>query len=259
MTIKQYVDEVMLRLRRYDVSLEIDIQTATLFVDRARREVQMSTVGLYPERYSGIVTPTGIAEDAAQSVTNRSTGQPIKLYKGFVPRDIIEPKIVVVLYGSGATESAYEARRVDKRELYNVMRHSWVRPTPITPVYAIEATSSEFSVNETRNSKNLIYIAGPPSITFNTRIFTTLALDFHDYLPDYENGTLSSVEDMETSWMFTEMVITHALVDCLQKIEAPAALASVKAEQQFYAQMVKEMYSMNTTQSQRLPSNEPII
>jgi hypothetical protein len=270
MDAKDYVDEVKLRLSRHDVALDLDEPTVLMYVNEARQAVQRSTMNFYPSNYGKRFNMTAGAGGAnwtlGRSVGFSARGATITVesYKATLPTDVIDLVSVQTQHTiqvqvtnpnpppatiTQAQTRTYEARRVDFREMFNVMQHSFNRPTPQTPIYAIETNTVtgdkvlHLSVGQGKAQNG----AGTGVV-----IWYVAALAPLDLTP---NPTI----EMYIPWQFQEMVVMGAMVSCLQRIQANDHLPSVKAELQAYESLKADLY---TTSKQRatawLPSGEAV-
>lgn len=148
-TMEQYVSEVVTRLPRYDVAQSLDPGMLEMLVNRARHDVQMATLQMFPERYSrDFVISSAPAEvttlRTAYSRLNATTGNIVTtlntVYEASLPGDYIDVVAVRVDNGAGVL---YAARRVDKRELYTTMSKGFTVPTTTAPIFYIEKSPAE--------------------------------------------------------------------------------------------------------------------
>src|SRR5574343_176845 len=174
LTVKQYVDEIKLRLRRFDVVLSLDDATIQTLLNRARREVQATTLGLMEYRYGRIlvmpitivaagtnppgynlnpnINASGVSEQITTiTALNRASFNPVTIWQTYLPADFIDATGVIMHYllpnsTSPTVTWNFAMRRVDKRELFTVQSHSWNPPTIVSPTYAIEKNSTDSTV-----------------------------------------------------------------------------------------------------------------
>jgi hypothetical protein len=378
LTIKNLVDEVMLRAQRFDVALELDVQTVQTSVNKARREVQSTTMGLYPERYGRIAVLNASAAEEVTSfaTTNRRTGKKVRVYKIALPEDCIDVYDVVMHYSTGdltaesvevetqiaylltttqtlnglnglapntyrikftdespsqiswsytvngtimlktflktnteaqntfvvgvgetiastainaspntgftyinfvsvATEIDYdndtrptfnyEARRLDRRELFTLQRHIWNGATIHSPVYGVDKQITE--------DRPYLYFAGTDYVKdgeernlvddvtnsgFKIEVWYIAALNELEQVPE-DNPTLTPDREIRIPYEFEELIIINSLIDCFQKIDAPQAMESIATEKEQLTALVSEYYEMSRGRRGMLPTNEGLL
>lgn len=274
---RQYIDEVKLRLSRHNVTLELDDPTICTFVNRARREVQYSTLGLLPECYGKIVQLSALVQDSSLSQTNTTHNRPTTVYRVSLPLDFIEPTVVMLRYtltgviaSLGRTFNGetydYEARRVDKRELFGVQMQSWNQPSIIAPVYVVEKKLVDLAAGALANP--ILYLGGLDIDNATTlvdvadrvvvEVWYTAALPDLELVPSLAPGAPPD-QELALPMEFEELVVYNAMIDCLQKIGAQSAIPSVKAELELLQSLVEDTYSTVKLQAgPLLPSKEAI-
>ncbi len=261
MTIKEYADEVRLRLERQSVALALDEPTVALLVNRARRDVQNACLSSHPERFGRVQVVDGAAfiPRAEMSVTNPASSRLINVYELPLPQDFIDPVVAILQYIHAGVTYRWEARRADKRELHAVLMQSWNLPTITQPIYVVE--------REPNDPTPKAFVAGLETgggTLFSDAAFTDVKFEFWytaalNHLELFPNPP-STVSDDESRipWQFEELVIWTAMTDALQKIEAPKALASVRAEIESLRDLLKVDYVEDKLKAGRLlPSREP--
>lgn len=244
MTAKEYVDEVKLRLQRLSVVLSMDDGTVLTFVNRARREIQQSYSGMYPE-FNGriaVITPSGAY---APGLANG-----LSVYKAQLPVNCTEVTVVITTNGA----YRHEARRVDFRELYGVQMQSWNPPRVWSPVYAVRFDPVES--NATHDGPELYVCGIAPGSPLE--VWYTAVVDFLELFPDDDASNPPDDEDF-IPWHFQELVILNAMLDCMQKIDAGNMNESIKAETAMLEQIVQDVYKTSRMkQGSLLPSKQSI-
>ena len=268
--IKQIVDEVYLRAQRHNLSLELDPQTVATFANRARREVQLSMLALYPER-SGRIAVLDIAPPTTQEVTvlkrsNLARNIDVTVWRHPLPEDCIDVSVAVMHFQIDGVTYNREMRRLDRRELHTIQGHAWNAATVTAPVFGID--------REVDESTHHVYFAGVDTTTtlvtsgslvtdhadtnLQIEVWYTSAIDFLELAPGDVPTTTPDL-DWRTPWIAVELVIINTLVDCYQKLDAPDALESVRAEQQFLASLIEDVHETQVfKKSAGLPSREPL-
>ncbi|MBL8000198.1 MAG: hypothetical protein JNL32_16365, partial [Candidatus Kapabacteria bacterium] len=146
-SILDYYDEMMMRLRRYYVSQELDAGTAEMIINRARRDVQMAILPIYRERFTcwlnmnQVVGNTVVEETTRRRTMTRFGGTQTtnRSYVMQLPADFIEADVVIVEGSLGS----YEASELSKREFYSIMGQSWAYPSPHTPKFCVEKDTEQ--------------------------------------------------------------------------------------------------------------------
>jgi len=222
-TMQTYQQEVALRLSRYSVSLELDPGSLEMLVNRARREVQMATLSLFPERYAAIRTldtvsgvSTTEVPDYRVTVTRFATNVTNKVYQIGLPADFIDIEAVTV----SGTSGTWEAREVVKSELYGAMRNQNSMPTEREPIYFIERSPDDatYSIYVTKGEA-----AVAPA---DVRIYYQKALKYLE-LAD-SNGNPDVEANM--SYEFEEFVVYQAMLQALKKTSFNNAKAAIQQD-----------------------------
>lgn len=220
----QYYDEVMMRLRRYYVSQELDAGTAEMIINRARRDVQLAIMPIYRERFTAQLTldlvpgNTAVEElTRARTVTRHGGGTVTnRSWIMSLPSDFIDEDAVWVQGALGE----YEARKLSKLELYDLLGQTWACPQAFSPVYCIE--------KDTESATYLIHVSkGAPAIDVSeVRVFYVKALQ---HLQIVNSAGLPD-NDRVIPWDCTELVVYQAMLVALQKFELPQAQKAIELE-----------------------------
>lgn len=268
--IKQIVDEVYLRSQRHNLSLELDPQTVATFANRSRREVQLSMLAMYPER-SGRIGILDIAQPATEEIavlkrSNMARSLDVTVWRHPLPADCIDISVAIMHWQIDGVTYNREMRRLDRRELHTIQGHAWNAATVTSPVYGID--------RDVGTDTHHLYFAGVDTTTTLTpsgslvidhaetslqiEVWYTAALDFLEIAPG-DVPTTTPDRDWRTPWIAVELVVINTLVDCYQKLDAPDALESVRAEQTFLASLIADVHETQVfKKSTGLPSREPL-
>lgn len=218
-----YQQEIALRLSRYQISLELDPGTLEMMINRARRDVQMATLNVFPERYSAVLkldavsgnTSTEIVEYRT-TVTRFSSTVVNKVYEIKLPDDFIQMEAVLVL-SSGTN---WEAREITKPELYGALGNQNTMPTQREPTYTVEKSpdNSYYTILVSAGTSALV----PADIT----IYYLKALKYLERV----NG--SNVPDVEKSmsYEFEEFVIYQTMLQALKKTAFNSAKQAIASD-----------------------------
>lgn len=90
-TMSEYTSAIITRANRYAVGLELDHGTIELLVNRARRDVQLATMPLYPERYGRDVIGLNFLQEKTSFETDTA-----KVFEGPLPADFTDMAVVQV-------------------------------------------------------------------------------------------------------------------------------------------------------------------
>lgn len=238
---QSYQDEVALRLSRYQVSLELDAGTLEMMVNRARRDVQLATLQMFPERYAAIRTLNTVSGNAATEVVEYRNTVPRfgtnitnTVWKMSLPDDYIQMAVVYVNAASGEDPVAYwEAREANKTELYGAMRNQNQMPTSRDPMYCIEKDpdSARYDIYVSRGTS-----AVSPS---NVLIWYQKSLKYLQLVgiggaPDQE---------FNMSYEYEEMVVLHTMLQALKKSNFLAAKQVIQADMESLLTEVETNYN----------------
>ncbi len=244
MTGRDYIDELILRLARHDVSTDMNTPSLLTFINRARQRVQKATMPLYPERYGKIF--------------RFSVGGPIGS-NGFLtlqlPIDFLDV-FVILLEWRASSNVTYrtEARRTDAREISNVVEHSWNGPSEWTPVYTIQRPINSSPPFVTDYYYNCLISLGANGQAFLDNVTNVVAeIVYTSALDDLELD-----DDDETIPVdVEELVIYYAMLLSLQRSQEEIAVQSVQAEINMLMELFKTTYDVGKAkETVLLPSKE---
>lgn len=257
-TMQSYIDEVTMRLNRYQVSLELDEGALEVIINDARRFVHSITVQLFPERYGEILTLDQIVGNVAARVTDFDTDIIRRnpngtlttvtntVWQMSLPANFVEPEAVIV----DGTFGWREARRVIKREMYSTLRNTNSCPYPHLPVYCIEKSPA--------NSQYVIYVSkGSEAVTVaQVEVWYSKALK---YLQMVDPNTGLPDAEVVMSYEFDELVVLDAMLKSLQKtnFQSPELNGIISNEMEQIIGSVEEKYNTAVDRgSLLLPSKE---
>ena len=141
MTLQDYLDEVKLRLNRYNVVLDSNDLLLMTYINDGRRNSQRVSLPYVSQRYGTIIQ---IAGGSFTLFNPTSIAKPnntiINTYSSVMPIDCIDVDNVIFDYTDSTTSTAFrkEARRMDKEEVYNISMNNWNTPTIDRPTYTLE-------------------------------------------------------------------------------------------------------------------------
>jgi hypothetical protein len=224
---QSYQDEVALRLSRYEVSLELDAGTLEMMVNRARRDVQLATLQMFPERYAAILNLDLVSGNASNEVLEYRNTVPRfgtsvtnTVWKMQLPDDFIQVHAVHVNTVSGEAPAYWEAREVNKTELFGAMRNQNQMPTTFDPIYCIE--------KDPANSRYEIYVSqGTSQVTpSQVRIWYQKALKYLQLV----NASGQPDQETNMSYEYEEMVVLNTMLQALKKTNFLVAKQAIQGD-----------------------------
>lgn len=237
----QYIDEVMARMSRYDVQIELDPLKLEMLINRARMDVQAATMPIFRERYGR----TAIIGSSPVLVPTYSQGT-IATYQANLPADLIQEEVVLVKYNS----NNWAARPVNKREFYGVVRNSWSYPTPQAPVYMVE--------KDPANALSTIYVSkGSDSVIANDITVWYLAA-----LPYLQSYPVSGTPDVERKmgWQWEELVVLCTMVKAYEMLQFMQMRDLISNDIQAMVSLMEEQYKTTVDRSKLLlPTRESVV
>lgn len=228
MTLKQAVDEVMLRIAKLTTSANFDYQLAVMYLNRARRDAMATSLPFKDWSYVKSVAITNSTE---------------------LPQDFM--MVARVILKDPAAEDYREARRLDPKEWWTMTNthrpHSWNGANNLNPVYTI--WGSDDVSTETWNSKGLVAKVGPSTVT-----------GFMEYYAEY--GDMSADTDtLNVPYEYENLVIMMAIERIYSKLGETAKGQSVYQEwQQGIMSLRKQLIAKRQSEAlnvQSLTSNMP--
>jgi hypothetical protein len=246
---QQYVDDVRLRLSRYDISAEVDNGMLEMLVNRARHDVQLATLWVFPERYARETTiaaaPSAVANYAttsptlAGSVTNA-------VYEVALPSDFIEE---VQVFIKDDSTNFWAARKLNKRELFQIMRNVWNCPTLQNPIYYVERSPGDATYT-IGASKGATAVA-----TNDIKLWYLAKLP---YLQLFGTGGAADPE-VRIGYDCQELVVTLATLKTCQALQFSDALPTITGDIDLNIYILEEMYKKRVDRSKLLlPSRESL-
>lgn len=247
-----YIDEVKMRLQRFEVATNIDDMQILTYLNESRHEVQQLFLSLYPEHFSKIYTiPLNIGMRYSRyDQPDTISGMPMKILEVELPPDVIDITTAIVYWCDTATQIIWrnQARRSTKYELLSITNHAWNLPTLMRQVYALDKYISRDGVQDTYLTK--LYLAGidkdatttifDGSDYVNLELWCTIALPYIEsvIMDDIDLGM--PVEGMELT---ITMTVMRLLSDMNDKESASILLADFNRA----LQQIKTNYSTETS------------
>lgn len=249
MTVREYIDSVKLRLQRIGITRTLNDALILNYINKARRNVQVETLGLFESRYGrrDVFQLNNIALDQDDSNTHLYyQDTQINVVRFPLPVDYID---IATLWLVRQDQNGFvyrEARKVNKREFFNVRSHCFNMPTSDRPIYAIE--TKQFDVRG--SGGNICYLsAGATDISnASVEIYAVVALQDFDQWDEQE---LVLSPDLE------EYAVKQAVLYCLNDVEYLEIKDILLAELNEYKNMLMTNYKISKDQPiEILPSQE---
>lgn len=270
---QDYIDEVKLRLLRYDVAYNLNDQKVLTYVNKARRDVQKSTMGLMQERY-GKIWREQLTENFDANIdvmASYAGGRRCRVQTVDLPVDFIDVVVTILEWRRETVTYRSEARRMVKKEMYNIQMNAWNMPSMWRPVYILErlkkyerdSTNIGNHINilglDIDNGRSLFDVADSGTIYLESWYIAALD-DLENYIlpstlaANYHGDTEYTVPpDVE------ELVIYHTMMSCLKDIKEYAAAQILAGEIRTLEGMVAEHYAVTKEkEGTLLPSKEGV-
>jgi hypothetical protein len=254
MTAQNYIDEVKLRIDRNSVAMDLSDPMILSYVNRAREEVQRMSLPLYPERYGKIqdITLTD-TEDPYFKIEGSYSGIDIGLIQADLPNDTIDVHMVFLRYILDGVTYRNEARKMEKKEVYQSNMGAWSSGTASEPLYSVDKTGNTYRLILAGLKNKVSLFTEATGIT--AEVWYTAAL------PSIENSTVAdlTLADIEVSIPveLEEAVVLNAILLCLENINAEVAKEVVNQEIIYMNKTINNRYQTKLAQeSQLLPSKE---
>lgn len=150
MNAKEYVEELMLRLSRFDVIKDLNEPLMLTYINKGRQQAQRFTIGYMPERYSRIseipINPIPVTNYTLRDYY----GKIIRMYPVPLPNDFIEVYRVILKYRTASEtvepeliqlfEGANFVPAEDDGVTYTVVKGSCYHPGPQGTLYNVGDT-----------------------------------------------------------------------------------------------------------------------
>lgn len=249
MDMQKYVDDVRLRLPRYDVSQELDQGTIAMLVNRARIDVQLATLQTFPERYARETvvsgTPAAVTEYAT-TVPKPSGNVTNAVYSISLPADFIE-EVSVFVKDDGT--DFWETRKINKSELFQTMKNIWNCPTLNTPIHCTERAPGSAAVTLYVSKGDTVVAAGDIKLWYLAR------------LPDLElfNGSGSADTEVRIGHDLTDLVVTIATLKAVETLQFTRAKQPIMNDIEIAVSLLEAQYSRGIDRKKlNLPSRESL-
>lgn len=249
-TAQQYIDDVKLRLSRYDAALSLDDATLEMLVNRSRLDVQMATLQMFPERYAREYTLAGVPVQVPEynvTVTDSNGSSTKTVWRLALPNDLVHD--VVVFYNDAISGTRHMCRKLNKRELYPIMKSGSTTPVPFSPIYCVE--------RDVTTGSNWIFLSiGSTPIQPNEFVIWYLAR-----LPYIQSFNAAQTADLEIriGYDVQELVVKTTLLKALELLELNSGTQDIAMEIELQIAALESAYQMNIIRTDiLLPSRETV-
>lgn len=230
MTAKEYIDDLKLRLTRYQVGHDLSDEMLLSFINKARASVQRVLLPMYPERFSTIIsiphTPASLNQDLSLTTVETLGYTNINVYTYVMPNWFIDAYEVIIQWTDQEQNIVQShCRRHNLNEMYGLYSNSWNQPMISTYTYALE----DNGVN------TLMHIAGLDAIGLVLQTDVVINIFCTAALSDLEHITAGALaNDTETviPSFAEELVVTEALLYCFEVLNNKIALDGLRMEKQ---------------------------
>lgn len=236
MTLRDYIDEITMRLSRLAIDRVIADTEIIGYINRARQYVFKQTYALMPERYTKLKS----ISTGGTLATNKNG---VNSYKFELPSDFVVDYVVWVQYLNDGRTYRPQARKAENQEFYSVGSHNWVKPSKYNPVYYID---SDQTFSNVYGKKAYINISLGDSL-FDTPTVNGSKIDvlYVAALNDLQlwSNTGATVQEQEITIPeeYDELIIINALMMCLREINVLQSNENVKLEYEFLTKMTKTL------------------
>lgn len=244
MTVFQYIDEVMLRLRTFETLPEVDGLQILSYLNSARKKIEYDTIAYYPERYSVInsfaFSPVDdLYNPYSLDNTVAANRQNSDIYRILLPVNFLDAIVVKLVYVDDEdTQYEFEARRMTKYEMFSVAQHKFNRPTYTNPCYSIarEGGSYYLYYSSLKNGDDLI------TETPTLEVWHTCVISDLEWLSG--NDTIEGDTEVVIAKELEELVILYTIFLYLQQINNQIYLNLISLEIQNMLNTLQPIYQL---------------
>ncbi len=244
-TMQGYIDEVVARLPRYEISVQDNIGQMEMLINRSRRDVQMAILPFMEYRFGRrVVLSASPTLDTRLNVMNGSFE--IKFYALTLPNDVIDVPVVNVL-----TDTVWRgAAKLTKQEVYGYTSNYHTRPQPYRPVFFIEKSPT--------TAAGTLYVSkGTAAVTASqTEMYYVAALPHLQQVND-AGGTDS---EKKIPWDCEELVILSAISKLMMADNFGRSRKTLEADIDLSVRVLEDNYKSRIDRSHLLlPTRESLI
>jgi len=262
---QDYIDEVKLRLARFDVSAHLNDPKILTYINESRRNVQRITLTSHGERYGKVrrISLTANFDDILR-VPQSYLEMPTAVQVVPLPVDFIDAVECIVEWQQIGVTYRKQARRLTSWEMSSLQFHAWNTPTLASPAYMI-GNKREYAPMDSFEGLNL-YIFGletsAAQTVFQYADANTVVGEVWYYaaVDDLENIVGASTRgdyDFVMPRDMIELVIYYAMILAIQNIAPEADKASVMEEIKALADLAPYNFYMDKLlETHKIPSQE---
>lgn len=244
MNTKEYLDELMLRLGRFDVISELNEPLMLSYLNKGRQQAQRFTLEYMPERYSR-VSRFSIGQTPVSTYTTRDFyGTTIGLYPVDLPSDFINPFRVILKYELQGRPYSFECRYYTLSEVYNANVLSINPPKYFSPIYTVQANND----NEYKILIAGLDLSAGKSI-FEDGRYTNIECEvwYTCAIGELELRNQNNDIDVEVTLPIgvEELAIEYAMYHCLRHVKHVEGMSLLMQEIQLLEQMLNQNYQQN--------------
>lgn len=242
MTVKNFIDEIKLRLSRIVSGIEVNDYELVDMINNHRLAVQRATIPYLYNRYGDIINIPFNAGTLDTDMINQNyvAGINYVVYQYNLPDNFIQPINLIFQHRINDNETIRrEARQISEREIYTVLLHDWIQPSYDNPVYATKQYSVTIAPELPGSNKLIVgftydsNLGDPTTWLGGWQLWYVRALDMLDYDNDLE-FTLSP--DLE------QLVILEVIKNILQDISPTTDLSMIRRDIQMAYQNLQQNY-----------------
>lgn len=241
MTAIDYIEEIKLRLSRFDVIKHLNDLLILSYINKGRQQAQRFTLESMPERYARI--STFAIGTAAVYTTTDYRGKPVNLFPVALPNDFLKAYRVILNYTLNNVPKSWEARYYTVNEIYNTNVLSVNPPMPYAPVYTVTAN------NDTNYNILISGLDIPPNSTiFATLGYTNISCEvwYTAAISEIEYRTAGNTTDNEVTLPvpLEELVINYAMYHCLRHVNHQAGIELLIKEIRLLESLITQNYEI---------------
>lgn len=246
MTLKDYIDEVILRALRYNIDVKSNTGLIATQINRARHEVTRQYLNILPDNFAQI------------GKIQAGTGIKVTLKNNYIITEYKLPENLVSLYNvigvslkDGLTYR-FPARLMTSQEAFGTF-NTWNKPSKSAPAYFLKTTFDQ-AVDTNINNPGVVAQASDYSqylcISYGDLDPAVEGIDLEIWytaiIDDLEYWNGANLNDTEILPIFMEeVVILYALLYVLEILNEGAYFEIVKADIKFLSDLVLKNFETN--------------
>lgn len=244
MNAKEYVEELMLRLSRFDVIKDLNEPLMLTYINKGRQQAQRLTIAYMPERYSRRSVFPIENQPMAQYNTRAYDGQLVSLYPVVLPDDFLDSYRVILQYTLNNVERLVECRRYTMDEIYNTNILAINPPKIFTPIYTVVANNDinyRLLIAGLDLSSNNNIFADENYSDVMCEVWYTVAIN------ELEGRNSNNQIDNELTLPIhiEELAINYAMLHCLRHVKHEEGIQLLIQEVQLLESMFMQNFEQN--------------